>query len=67
MLGAAVTPNLELGGRFLKDLAVKQLREEYFEPTKVSVFFGEADVTVPDPFFKDKGPKEPVVMVVGAA
>ena len=57
MLGAAVNPNLELGDQLLKKLAVAQQREAYFEPTKVSVFFGEADVTVPDPFFDGKGPE----------
>jgi cholesterol oxidase len=57
MLGAADTPQLELGDTFLKELAIRQHRETYFEPTKVSVFFGEPDVTVPDPYFDGKGPE----------
>ena len=56
MLGAAVTPKPELGDQYLKELAIQQQRETYFEPTMVSVFFGEPDVTVPDPFFDGKGP-----------
>ena len=56
MLGTAVNPRLELGDSYLKELAKKQNREKHFEPTKVSVFFGEADVTVADPYFNGKGP-----------
>ncbi len=57
MLGAALNPNLELGDQYLKKLAAKQKREAHFEPTKVSVFFGEPDITVSDPYFGGKGPE----------
>ena len=57
MLGSATNPNLELGDQYLQKLAVEQQRETHFEPTKVSVFFGEADITVSDPYFEGKGPE----------
>lgn len=57
MLGAALNPNLELGDQYLQKLAVEQKREAHFEPTSVSVFFGEPDVTVSDPYFGGKGPE----------
>ncbi len=57
MLGATVNPNIELGDQYLKSLAIQQKRESHFEPTQVSVFFGEADITVADPFFGGKGPE----------
>jgi len=57
MLGAARNPKL-----FDSDLALQQLAEEMghqdkFEATDVAVFFGEPEVTVPDPFFNGEGPQ----------
>jgi len=57
MLGAAVNPNFELGDQYLQSLARAQKREAHFEATKVSVFFGEPDITVADPYFDGKGPE----------
>lgn len=57
MLGAANNPNLESADKFLQQLANNQKRPEHFEPTKVAVFFGEADKTVPDPYFNGEGPE----------
>lgn len=57
MLGAARNPNLELGDQYLQQLANEQQRQSHFEPTKVSVFFGEPDITVTDPYFGGKGPE----------
>ena len=56
MLGAAVNPKL-----FEADLAIKKLakeigKEEHFEATKVSVYFGESGRKVEDPYFGGKGP-----------
>jgi cholesterol oxidase len=56
MLGAAVNPKL-----FEADLAIKKLakeigKEEHFEATKVSVYFGESGKKVEDPYFGGKGP-----------
>jgi cholesterol oxidase len=57
MLGAARNPRL-----WKADLVLKQLAEERgmggtFRTTDVGAFFGEAEVTVPDPFFGGEGPE----------
>ena len=41
----------------LRRAAARRGREHTFRPTPVSVFFGEPDVTVPDPYFGGKGPE----------
>jgi cholesterol oxidase len=56
MLGATPNPRLELGDRALQKLARQNGIPDRFEPTNVAVFFGEPDVTVPDPYFNGKGP-----------
>ncbi len=57
MLGAAENPYLELGDNLLQKLAIQEGRGEHFEAARVSVFFGEADKTVPDPYFNGEGPE----------
>jgi cholesterol oxidase len=57
MLGTTLNPRLETGDLALKKLADDIGKGEYFEPTQVAVFFGEAEVTVPDPYFAGKGPE----------
>ncbi len=57
MLGATVNPKL-----FDSDMALKAVSEAFgkadqFEPTKVAIFFGEPDKTVPDPYFMGNGPE----------
>jgi cholesterol oxidase len=56
MLGANPNPRLELGDRALQQLARQTGKQNHFESTDVAVFFGEPDVTVPDPYFHGKGP-----------
>ncbi len=56
MLGAAKFPGCTPGDRIMKEIARDIGREEHFHPTNVSVFFGEPDKRVPDPFFDGKGP-----------
>ncbi|HSQ77924.1 MAG TPA: GMC oxidoreductase [Nitrospirota bacterium] len=57
MLGAVPCPRQETGDRALKTLAEQIGKAEGFEPTKVAVFFGEPEKTVPDPYFNGKGPE----------
>ncbi len=57
MLGAVPCPRQETGDRALKTLAEQINKAEGFEPTKVAVFFGEPEKTVPDPYFNGKGPE----------
>ena len=56
MLGVAENPRLFDSDFTLNTVAEQLGREEEFERTKVAVFFGEADKTVPDPFFNGEGP-----------
>ena len=56
MLGATENPQLFDADLALKELATQTNCENEFEPTKVGVFFGEPEETVPDPFFEGKGP-----------
>jgi cholesterol oxidase len=56
MLGAVTSPRLELGDKTLQKLAQEIDKEDHFEATTVAVYFGEPDVTVPDPYFDGKGP-----------
>jgi cholesterol oxidase len=66
MLGSAVNPVLETGDMLLKDLAAKRGQSNKFEPTEVSVFFGESDVEVDDPFFNGEGPRRTGCTYCGA-
>lgn len=56
MLGAVPNPRFEVGDGALKTLAEQIGQADQFEPTKVAVFFGEPEVTVPDPYFGGTGP-----------
>ncbi len=56
MRGAAPCPRMETGDTALKQLARQMGKEDQFQQTTVAVYFGEPDVTVPDPYFNGKGP-----------
>ncbi|MFQ5408780.1 MAG: GMC oxidoreductase [Anaerolineales bacterium] len=56
MLGVASSPRLEVGDRALQKLAEEIDGRGSFEPTQVSVFFGEPGVEVADPYFGGQGP-----------
>ena len=56
MLGAARNPKLFDADRALKEVARQMGHEKEFEATDVAVFFGEPEVSVPDPFFHGEGP-----------
>jgi cholesterol oxidase len=56
MLGTTPNPRLQTGDLALQQLAGEMGLKDEFEPTRVAVFFGEPDVTVPDPYFDGKGP-----------
>ena len=57
MLGAARNPKLWKADEVLKELAEARGMGHTFRATDVGVFFGESDVTVPDPFFDGAGPE----------
>ena len=56
MLGAARNPKLWKADLLLKDFAEERGMGHTFRATDVGAFFGEAGVTVPDPFFGGEGP-----------
>lgn len=56
MLGAEKNPKLYDSDIALKELSVKLDKSHLFETTNVSVFFGEPEKKVSDPFFNGKGP-----------
>jgi cholesterol oxidase len=56
MLGANPNPRLETGDKALQELARRIGKGDAFEATNVAVFFGEPEVTVPDPYFNGRGP-----------
>jgi cholesterol oxidase len=56
MLGANPNPRLDTGDKALRQLAGQIGKADDFEPTNVGVFFGEPEITVPDPYFDGKGP-----------
>ena len=57
MLGAARNPKLWKADDLLKQLAEEIGMGHTFRATDVGVYFGEATVTVPDPFFGGEGPE----------
>jgi cholesterol oxidase len=57
MLGTSPNPRLETGDLALKQLAKELGKEDRFQATEVAVFFGEPEVTVPDPYFNGEGPQ----------
>lgn len=66
MLGAALCPRLETGDRALKTLAKQIGKEAEFESTNAAVYFGEPEITVPDPYFGGKGPSRTGCTFCGA-
>jgi cholesterol oxidase len=57
MLGVTDNPKLGPADEALRRAAARRGREESFRHTPVGVYFGEPDVTVPDPYFDGKGPE----------
>jgi cholesterol oxidase len=56
MRGAALCPRLETGDLALKQLADEIGKADQFHPTTVAVYFGQPNVSSPDPYFEGKGP-----------
>lgn len=57
MLGAARNPKLWKADDLLKQLADERGMGHTFRATDVGAYFGEAGVTVPDPYFSGEGPE----------
>jgi len=57
MLGKTVNPEMTAIDEVLKNCAHQIGRGDTFYPVDVGVFFGEPEVTVPDPYFGGEGPE----------
>ncbi len=56
MLGVTRNPRLFKADEVCKEIATELGHADSFEPLPVGVYFGEEDVTAPDPFFGGRGP-----------
>ncbi len=56
MLGAAENPYFGENDLAFKELAKEIGKDDQFKTVKAAVYFGEKDVTVPDPYFNGVGP-----------
>jgi len=66
MLGTCNNPSFFDSDLTLQKISQSLNREDLFEPTNVSVFFGEPDKTVPDPYFNGEGPERSGCTFCGA-
>jgi cholesterol oxidase len=56
MLGVAENPRFFPADQILYDIATELEQEDTFQPTPLSIYFGEPGETVPDPYFDGLGP-----------
>ncbi|MFC1527287.1 GMC oxidoreductase [Candidatus Neomarinimicrobiota bacterium] len=56
MLGATPSKVITKADKILKECAAEIGKEDTFHVNDVGIYFGEEDVTVPDPYFNGKGP-----------
>ncbi|MEN8122006.1 MAG: GMC oxidoreductase [Bacteroidota bacterium] len=66
MLGATGNQYLGESDKQFQKLAKDIGKEKSFEPTKVSVYFGEKDKTVADPYFNGEGPDRTGCVLCGS-
>jgi len=66
MLGVSRQPHETLSDRILREIAADLGREEHFDFNPVGVYFGEREVTVPDPYFDGQGPERTGCRFCGA-
>jgi len=56
MLGVVENPKIGPADESLRRAAARRGRESSFKHTPVGIYFGEPEVTVPDPYFDGQGP-----------
>ena len=56
MLGATPCPSVGNADKILREVGMEIRGEDTFHINEVSVYFGEPDITVPDPYFDGEGP-----------
>jgi len=57
MLGVTENPKLGPADEALRRAAARRGKAETFRKTPVGIYFGDPDVTVPDPYFDGQGPE----------
>ncbi|PKL89609.1 MAG: GMC family oxidoreductase [Ignavibacteriae bacterium HGW-Ignavibacteriae-2] len=57
MLGVSKNPREEYGDKVLKEVAKQIGKEDHYELTDVAIYFGEPNITMPDPYFGGEGPE----------
>ena len=57
MLGVTENPKLGPADEALRRAAARRGKAETFRNTPVGIYFGDPDVTVPDPYFNGQGPE----------
>jgi len=65
MLGRSRPPVLTEADDVLESVARDLDREESFQPADVGVYFGEAGVSMPDPYFQGEGPERTGCILCG--
>jgi cholesterol oxidase len=65
MLGRTLPPVLSEADAILGDVAQDLARSDSYRPTEVGVYFGEAGVTHPDPYFGGQGPERTGCILCG--
>jgi cholesterol oxidase len=66
MLGAVTCPSVGNADQILREVGLELRGEDTFHINPVGVFFGEADKTVPDPYFGGEGPERTGCKFCGA-
>ncbi len=65
MLGVTTNPALEEGEETLRRVSARMGAGATFHPTEVGVYFGQAGVSVPDPYFSGAGPERTGCVLCG--
>lgn len=65
MLGVTTNPALEQGEETLRRVSTRMGAGATFHATEVGVYFGQAGVTVPDPYFSGAGPERTGCVLCG--
>ncbi len=66
MLGAVQCPSIGNADHILREVGIELRNEDTFHINPVGVFFGEPDVSVPDPYFNGEGPERTGCRLCGA-
>ncbi len=66
MLGATTCPSVGKADKLLREVGIEVRGEDTFHINEVGVFFDQAGVTVPDPYFNGEGPERTGCTLCGA-